>query len=959
MDSEQKERMEQFEEEKRMLKQKLAEVLDKNMSLHDRVAELDIAMNMETVELKREIETLASEKESLLRENELFLEDYATKDHTIHELQKELQIKQLMLEETSSFLSTATERIRFLEKKCAFPERTENAPASAAMAEGLHPEGIHDHEKELEEALEKKEHEIQTLSRDIEELREENKHLAIEKAETGEAPSGTPESSRSLEDTLWEMEHSLKLLEQRFSNASEITGPEKEELFLRLDDAHREIFSLKEYHRSILEALRMTDEEAKHKIFSMSEYHASVLESLRKAEKENEALRAEMKEFLSGKELQEEERRKLLDEQAGLRAGIEKADRDIRSLTDEKAALEISLKKAGEQTARLTDMLSAKDEALGEIKRSLSLRDEKASVSVREISEKLQASVAKATSLEETLAKGELLRADLEGALKRKGEALEELKRSMSLREEKASVSVREISEKLQASIAKATSLEDTLKRKEMVLEELHEHFLEDTEKLKAEAAKQGAEALRSREELKKLGAETAAMTEELAVLKKQLAGSAVVDTATVKLREEAAYAQQELGRLQSEAAGRAAEIKGLRDALAGYEAGQAQESMKLRELTDQAARFEDEQRLAAEASSRELENLQRLLHEKELELGIVSSLKAETEIQLKEAGMKISGLTEALDGLKASQTAQGQYARLAEENELLSMKLAEASKNAGALHEIKTFVSDEIGRLAEQVRSFKEEDMTKQDVLKNDIRETLTMMSESAERLEQAIAEGVALARKLEEVSAGAAREHLPVVPDRPVYEAQQEPGRGPGRRMAAVLAVLLAALVLAGILLRGNISGLLNGKKEPPSVAAVWAAGVKTARSGGYDISVTFLNNEAVNVLGYSGLIPDSILRDNSVALIVIKAGNSCIPEDFVSSPEKNMSFINDQGGAVALNAAGPFAEEKKTFFKKNACNGKPGAVYLKHLVSAPKLSGIKGLDIKGLQEAPIAIR
>ncbi|MHB8881393.1 MAG: coiled-coil domain-containing protein [Thermodesulfovibrionales bacterium] len=920
MDSEQKERLEQYEEEKRMLTQKLAEVLDRNMALHDRVAELDIAMNMETVELKREIETLASEKEALLRENELFLEDYATKDHAIYELQKELQIKHLMLEETSSFLSTATERIRFLEKKCAFPEKTENGPASAPVADGLRPAEIQDHEMELEAALEKKEHEIQNLSRDIEELREENKHLAIEKTETRAETSGAPESSLSLEDTLWEMEHSLKLLEQRFSNASEITGQEKEELFLRLDDAHREIFSLKEYHRSILEALRMTDEEAKDKIFSMSEYHASVLESLRKAEKENEALRAEMKDFLSGKELQdsalqerqEEERRKFLDEQAGLRAGIEKADRDIRLLTDEKAALEISLKKAGEQTARLTDMLSGRDAAFEEIRRSMSLREEKASVTAREINEKLQAAVAKAASVEEALAKGELHRA----------------------------------------------ALEDALKRKEMVLEELHAHFIEDTEKLQAEAAKQGAEALRSREELNKLGAETAARTEELAALKRQLTSSAAVDMVTAKLREEAASAQQELRRLESEAADRAAEIKGLRDALAGYEAGRDQESMKIRELTDQAARLEKEQQFAAEASSREREALQRRMHEKEHELGIVSGLKAEAEMQLKEAGLKISGLSEELEGLKASQTAQGQYSRLAEENELLSMKLVEATNNAGALHELKTFVSAEIGRLAEQVRSLKEEDIEKQAGLKNNITETLTMMSESAGRLEQAIAGGVALARKLEEVST-AAKEHLPVVSGRPVYETQQEPGGRPGRRMAAALAVLIAALVLAGILFRADISGLLSRGKEPPAVAAVWAAGVKTARSGGYDISVTFLNNEAVSVLGYSGLIPDSILRDNSVALIVVRAESGCIPEDFVSSPENHISFINDQGGAVPLNAAGPFSEEKKTFFKKNACNGTPGAVYLKHLVSAPKLSGIKGLDIKGLLEEPIAIR
>ncbi|MGC2061899.1 MAG: hypothetical protein WA610_02905, partial [Thermodesulfovibrionales bacterium] len=91
------------------LAQKLSEALQENRTLHDRLAELDISMNIETVELKKDIESIGRERDEFAKENESLLEDYTSKDHRIQELLRQIEIKQLMIKETSSYLSTATD----------------------------------------------------------------------------------------------------------------------------------------------------------------------------------------------------------------------------------------------------------------------------------------------------------------------------------------------------------------------------------------------------------------------------------------------------------------------------------------------------------------------------------------------------------------------------------------------------------------------------------------------------------------------------------------------------------------------------------------------------------------------------------------------------------------------------------------------------------------------------------
>ena len=256
------------EDEGETLAQKLSWSLQENNTLRNRLAELDISMQIETVELKKNIETLEGERDELTKENEFLLEDYSAKDHKIQELLRQLEIKQLMINETSSYLSTATDRIKNLERQCSslethYAEIYGDRTASEKIDEETFSDGpgprnalIEDIRKEFEESLGQKDLEIETLHRNMEKLKEQNKFRAEEKAGIEKDTTDTVETPAPLENTLLEMEHSLTGLEQRISRAAEIGSPEKEEILMKLEDAQREIFSLREYHRSLLEALR-------------------------------------------------------------------------------------------------------------------------------------------------------------------------------------------------------------------------------------------------------------------------------------------------------------------------------------------------------------------------------------------------------------------------------------------------------------------------------------------------------------------------------------------------------------------------------------------------------------------------------------------------------------------------------------------------------------------------------
>ena len=97
----------------------------------------------------------------------------------------------------------------------------------------------------------------------------------------------------------------------------------------------------------------------------------------------------------------------------------------------------------------------------------------------------------------------------------------------------------------------------------------------------------------------------------------------------------------------------------------------------------------------------------------------------------------------------------------------------------------------------------------------------------------------------------------------------------------------------------------------------------------------------------------------RSTLLLFIQIRSVGGCIPEDFVASPEKNISFLDDQGAATPLNDPGALSGWKKTIYKQNACRDKKaGAVYMKHIISAVKRSSIRGLAVRGLSDDPIIL-
>ncbi|MGD1076586.1 MAG: MbeD/MobD family mobilization/exclusion protein, partial [Thermodesulfovibrionales bacterium] len=110
--SEQKAMISRYEEEKQALTQKLAKALKENASLYERLAELDITMNIKTTELKKGMEDLTAGRDDLLEENEGLLKDLSSKEQKIQEVLRAREINRLLLEETNGQLAIATQRIK-------------------------------------------------------------------------------------------------------------------------------------------------------------------------------------------------------------------------------------------------------------------------------------------------------------------------------------------------------------------------------------------------------------------------------------------------------------------------------------------------------------------------------------------------------------------------------------------------------------------------------------------------------------------------------------------------------------------------------------------------------------------------------------------------------------------------------------------------------------------------------
>ncbi|MGC2062031.1 MAG: hypothetical protein WA610_03570, partial [Thermodesulfovibrionales bacterium] len=378
-------------------------------------------------------------------------------------------------------------------------------------------------------------------------------------------------------------------------------------------------------------------------------------------------------------------------------------------------------------------------------------------------------------------------------------------------------------------------------------------------------------------------------------------------------------------------------------------------------ELTEKSSRLEEERLRLIKTSEEEIAALQNAISLRDREIEALAHRKEELHAELSSAAGALAQHKDLMALAEKTPLQQEEINRLRQDNEALSARLAEALQKATTIEEIKTTVSLGIRRLSEKMELLKDEGMVDRIALKHDIDKSFSMITESTERLEHAIAEGLPLARKLEEISSGMLREDLPAVYTSVSNEPDNTRSRGRGREIVAVLGLLLLVLA-AAIFFRQDAYHALSEKghfvaaPKPP----LWETGTKQAKSGQYEATLTFLNKEAVQVLGFSDIIPDAGLAQNTFALIEIRSAGNCIPEDFIASPEKNISFLDDGGAETPLNDPGAFSGWKKTIYKQNACsNRKTGAIYLKHIISVVKKPSIRGLAIRGLAGDPIILR
>ncbi len=301
------------------------------------------------------------------------------------------------------------------------------------------------------------------------------------------------------------------------------------------------------------------------------------------------------------------------------------------------------------------------------------------------------------------------------------------------------------------------------------------------------------------------------------------------------------------------------------------------------------------------------------------------------------------------------------EYESLIKEQQALSDQLAESMKESRILRGVGTFLSAEIKRLEEELRKTKEENVWNLRTVKSGTGEACSRISESAGKREHA--PGVPLANGQEEILSDSLKEHFPSALS---WQSQQQVTRNFLKKAAFSLLFLVLLVVTAGIPLREDIynslTSLMSRKRTVPSGTEVthWAEGIKQLKSGEYMISLTFLNREAISVLGLSDKVTDASTADNFYAFFELKAEHGCIPDSFLSSFEKEVSFLDGQGSLIPLNVSEDMGGEKKAFYKTEVCGDKSGVVDLKSVISARKNAQISALAINGLNaESPIILR
>ncbi|HAM51653.1 MAG TPA: hypothetical protein DCP92_13585, partial [Nitrospiraceae bacterium] len=224
---EQKSVVSRLEEEKQALAQKLAKALRENTSLYERLAELDITMNIKTTELKKGVENLSAGRDDLLEENESLLKELSLKELKIQDLLRTSEIKQLLLEETNGHLIMATQQMKEWQ-------------SSHRDLETLL-ESIKREKTVLEEEKETREGEIQTLLKGIQDL----------KSSLEEKSENIASLSESLENLRSALSHNDDAFPERVR--TEIEAP------LALKDG--EIERLRELHESALKKLSEEHED--------------------------------------------------------------------------------------------------------------------------------------------------------------------------------------------------------------------------------------------------------------------------------------------------------------------------------------------------------------------------------------------------------------------------------------------------------------------------------------------------------------------------------------------------------------------------------------------------------------------------------------------------------------------------------------------------------------------------
>lgn len=922
--------------EKEKLSAKLEEVLNEVSSLHESKRSLTEALR----EMEEETRILRAELESSLKE----------KENEIQRLKNEYDES---LARIDTGKTSADEELREAKEKLTGMLR-EKGELEGALAEA------HEKISSLADTMSGKDRVLSRLEKRLKETDEKveslEQSLSGKDAALQEIEENLKEARRktlSLEEALSIRETSLREMQERFFGRAELEHREKEELSARLREALNEVSSL-------------------------NASYLSLMETLRKREEEGNLLKTEMEDALAGRDDEmriltanlEEKMKGLRDENAACESAMREAKEKLTVMLRERGELERALAEADEKISILTDILFGKDRVLLGLEERLKETDEKVDSLEKILSEKestlstfmesLNKANERSVFLEHSLHEKDHVLAGTERELRDTRERLATLEDALSertkaiaalneeLTAQKTDIdtlgreredlfmriqeidSLREARNSLSEKISAAE--EDLMREKEMRAELENALTLKDME-LDALRARHESETKRLTEEKITLEADSARLLDKIRLLEDE---SRLNESVRAELVDKLAAYHKEIECRQSEEDKLAGDILRLENDINNLSETSAQ---KIKALEDTVKVKEHD----AVISAQEAKGLEADLSEARREILRLEDAVSTKDISMEEIERKLKG-----------------YESLFEEKAMLESRLAATAKEADGLRDIRAFLSQEIGRLGEERRKLTDESETSRLAFKSDMEAAFARISENAGRLEHTISEGIHLAKKLEEISVSPVREDFPVAMRKPARASVQSTRKRFQKAAFALIAVLLLLGGISVILLqKENIYNALKqvkSEKRPIVNAAEmnpWAEGIKKIRTGEYNITLIFLNKEAVGVLGLSEKIPDTSMAEDRYALLEIKTEGGCIPEDFPSSWGKNVSFIDEKDATLPLNQPESLADEQKVIYKSRACGDKTGVVYIKGFFSVGKNLNIRGLAIRGLRK------